>query len=70
MKKHLVESVVPLLVELRQMLTEARHPLLGALMGCTAALLRDYKAELEDILVADKQVGVQLLGSSVRALVN
>lgn len=32
MKKHLVESVVPLLVELKAMLTEARHPLLGQLM--------------------------------------
>ena len=35
---------------------EARHPLLGALMTAMAALLKDYKTELEDILVADKQV--------------
>ncbi len=26
-------------------------------MACMAALLKDYKNEIEDILVADKQVG-------------
>jgi condensin-2 complex subunit D3 len=36
---------------------ELKHPLLGQLMVCMASLLRDYKSELEDILVADKQVG-------------
>jgi hypothetical protein len=60
MKKHLVEAVVPVLVELRRMLGEARHPLLGALLATTAALLKEYKAEVEDILVADKQVGAGL----------
>lgn len=35
---------------------EARHPLLPSLMACMVALLKDYKTELEDILVADKQV--------------
>lgn len=56
MKKHLVEAVVPVLVELKRMLTDAKHPLLGELMSCMAAVLRDYKGEIEDILVADKQV--------------
>lgn len=28
-------------------------------MSCFAALLKEYKGEVEDILVADKQVGVQ-----------
>jgi hypothetical protein len=65
MKKHLVEAVVPVLIELRRMLGEARHPLLGALMATTAALLKEYKAEIEDILVADKQVG--RLGRAVAA---
>lgn len=55
MRKHLVESVVPLLVELRAQLSAARSPLLGPLAATTAALLKDYKAEVEDILVADKQ---------------
>jgi len=30
--------------------------MLGQLMTCMAAMLKDYKAEIEDILVTDKQV--------------
>jgi hypothetical protein len=36
--------------------TQLRHPLLCELMACFAALLKEYKGEVEDILVADKQV--------------
>ncbi|KAF5842057.1 non-SMC mitotic condensation complex subunit 1-domain-containing protein [Dunaliella salina] len=61
MKKHLVESVIPLLIELKHMLQEARHPMLGQLMTCMAAMLKDYKAEIEDILVTDKQLAKELL---------
>lgn len=35
---------------------QARHPLLCELMHCFAVLLKEYKGEVEDILVADKQV--------------
>ncbi|KXZ45555.1 hypothetical protein GPECTOR_53g141 [Gonium pectorale] len=56
MRKHLAESVVPIMVELRYMLQAQKHPLLGSLMLTMASLLRDYKSEVEDILVADKQV--------------
>lgn len=52
-----VEGVVPVLIELKRMLSDAKHPLLGELMACIASMLKDYKAEIEDILVADKQVG-------------
>lgn len=38
-------------------LLQLKHPLLCELMGCFAALLKEYKGEVEDILVADKQVG-------------
>ncbi|MEW5301609.1 MAG: hypothetical protein WDW36_004459 [Sanguina aurantia] len=55
MKKHLVESVVPLIIELKHMLQASRHPLLGQLMSSAAALLKEHRSELEDILVADKQ---------------
>jgi hypothetical protein len=40
---------------------QAKHPLLCELMSCFASLLKEYKGEVEDILVADKQVR---LGSS------
>lgn len=35
---------------------QVKHPLLAELMACFAALLKEYKGEVEDILVADKQV--------------
>jgi condensin-2 complex subunit D3 len=61
MRKHLVESVVPVLVELRRLLQEQRHPLQGDLLSAAAAMLRDYKSEVEDILVADKQLAKEIL---------
>ncbi|WIA29655.1 hypothetical protein OEZ86_012141 [Tetradesmus obliquus] len=61
MKRHLVEQVVPVLVELRRLLAELKHPLLVELMGCFAALLKEYKSEVEDILVADKQLAKEIL---------
>jgi hypothetical protein len=35
--------------------------MLGQLMTCMAAMLKDYKAEIEDILVTDKQLAKELL---------
>jgi hypothetical protein len=34
---------------------------MGELMSCFAALLKEYKGEVEDILVADKQVWLCVL---------
>ena len=45
MKKHLCEAVVPVIIELKRGLEAARHALLGDLMACIAALLKDYKHE-------------------------
>lgn len=38
------------------LLLQVRHALMAELMGCFAAVLKEYKGEVEDILVADKQV--------------
>lgn len=46
MRKHLLEQVVPVLVELHRQLTASRHPLLGALMQAAAALLKEHKDEV------------------------
>ena len=46
MKKHLCEAVVPVLIELKRLLERRRHALLGDLMVCIAAMLRDYKHEV------------------------
>ena len=39
----------------------SQHPLLGPLMTCMASLLRDHKAEIEDILAGDKQLARELV---------
>ncbi|KAK9813253.1 hypothetical protein WJX72_011494 [[Myrmecia] bisecta] len=61
MKKHLVEGVVPVLIELKRLLEGLRHHLLGDLMTCIRALLKDYKTEIEDILVGDKQLAKEIM---------
>ena len=61
MKKNLMVNVVPVLIELKRMLEEGQSPLLGYVMECVRALLKDYKSEVEDILVADKQLAKEIL---------
>ncbi|KAL0028583.1 hypothetical protein WJX79_003483 [Trebouxia sp. C0005] len=61
MKKHLVEGVVPVLIELKRNLEGLRHWLLGDLLTCIRALLKDHKTEIEDILVGDKQLAKEIL---------
>lgn len=46
MKKHLVEGVVPVLIELKRSLEGLRHWLLGDLLTCISALLKDHKNEV------------------------
>ncbi|GFR51612.1 hypothetical protein Agub_g14038 [Astrephomene gubernaculifera] len=61
MRKHLTEHVIPAMVELRYMLQAQKHPLLGSLMLCMASLLRDYKSEVEDIIVCDRQLAREIM---------
>ena len=46
MKKHLVEGVVPVLIELKRSLEGLRHWLLGDLLNCIRALLKEHKSEV------------------------
>ena len=46
MRKHLVESMVPVLVDLKRLLEAGRHPLLSELMATLRALLKDHKHEV------------------------
>lgn len=50
MKKHLVEGVVPVLIELKRTLEGLRHWLLGDLLTCIRALLKDHKSEVSKVL--------------------
>ncbi|RMZ57812.1 hypothetical protein APUTEX25_001721, partial [Auxenochlorella protothecoides] len=74
MRKHLAESVVPVVIDLRRVLESARSPLLADLMLCARVMLKDHKDEarggdggggslvhIEDILVADRQLAKELL---------
>lgn len=61
MKKHLVEAVVPVIIELKRIMEASKHPLLGSLMAAAAAMLKDHKTEIEDILAADRQLAKEIL---------
>ncbi|KAF8776536.1 hypothetical protein HU200_003253 [Digitaria exilis] len=60
-KKNLIQIAVPIFIELKRLLESKNSPLTGCLMECLRALLKDYKNEIEEILVADKQLQKELL---------
>lgn len=49
MRKHLVAAVVPVALQLKRQLEEARHVLLGDLMVALASLLADHKHEVRRV---------------------
>ncbi|XP_078445415.1 binding protein [Wolffia australiana] len=55
-KRNLVQHAVPIFIELKRLLESRNSPLTGDLVDCLCALLKDHKAEMEDILVADQQL--------------
>ncbi|KAK1295211.1 hypothetical protein QJS10_CPA16g01530 [Acorus calamus] len=60
-KKNLIQNAVPIFIELKRLLESKKNPLTGCLMECLRILLKDYKNEIEDILVADKQLQKELI---------
>lgn len=46
MRKHLVEGIVPVMVELKRLLEAKNHPLLSQLMLAMRVLLKDHKSEV------------------------
>ena len=61
MKKHLVDTIVPLVIELKRMLESQKSPLLGILLNFACAVLKEYKEEIEEILVADNTFAKEVL---------
>jgi hypothetical protein len=51
---------VPILIELKHLLEKHRSPLLKYLMMYLKELLKDFKTELQDIVVGDKQLAKEL----------
>ncbi|KAL1320915.1 hypothetical protein HN51_065630 [Arachis hypogaea] len=60
-KKGLIQNTVPIFIELKRLLESKNSPLVGSLMECLRILLKDYKNEIDDILVADKQLQKELV---------
>lgn len=54
-RKGLIQTTIPIFIELKRLL-ESKNPLIGSLMECLRILLKDYKNEIDDILVTDKQL--------------
>ncbi|KAK7412933.1 hypothetical protein VNO78_04708 [Psophocarpus tetragonolobus] len=60
-KKGLIQNTVPIFIELKRLLETKNSPLIGSLMECLRIILKDYKNEIDDILIADKQLQKELI---------
>ncbi|KAJ8560441.1 hypothetical protein K7X08_022301 [Anisodus acutangulus] len=60
-KKSLIQNTIPIFIELKCLLECKNSPLTGSLMECLRNLLKDYKNEIDDMLVADKQLQKELV---------
>lgn len=60
-RRGLIQNTIPIFIELKRLLESKNSPLIGSLMECLRILLKDYKNEIDDILVADKQLQKELI---------
>ncbi|KAA8527448.1 hypothetical protein F0562_034837 [Nyssa sinensis] len=60
-KKGLIQNTIPIFIELKRLLESKNSPLTGSLMECLRIVLKDYKNEIDEILVADKQLQKELI---------
>ncbi|GER52181.1 condensation complex subunit 1 domain-containing protein [Striga asiatica] len=60
-RKSLVQNAIPIFIELKRLLESKNSPLTGSLMDCLRALLKDYKNEIDEMLVADRQLQKELV---------
>lgn len=60
-RKGLIQNAIPIFIELKRLLESKNSPLVGCLMDCLRVLLKDYKNEIDDILVADRQLQKELI---------
>ncbi|GJU84969.1 condensin-2 complex subunit D3 [Tanacetum coccineum] len=59
-KKAQIQNTIPMFIELKRLLESKNSPLTGSLMECLRILLKDYKSEIDEMLVADKQLQKEL----------
>ncbi|KAI5075423.1 hypothetical protein GOP47_0009499 [Adiantum capillus-veneris] len=60
-KRNLVQNAIPIFIELKRLLESKNSPLTGMLMECMRVMLKEYKNEIEEILVADKQLQKEIM---------
>ncbi|XVF28306.1 hypothetical protein REPUB_Repub15cG0018500 [Reevesia pubescens] len=60
-RKGLIQNTIPIFIELKRLLESKNSPLTGSLMECLRTLLKDYKNEIDEMLVADKQLQKELI---------
>ncbi|KAM7258160.1 hypothetical protein ACFE04_013901 [Oxalis oulophora] len=60
-RKNLIQNTIPIFIELKRLLESKNSSLVGSLMECLRNLLKDYKNEIDDMLVADKQLQKELI---------
>lgn len=60
-KKNVVENIVPIVIGLKARLERLKSPMMKHLMEYLRVLFTDYKAEVNDILAADKQLSSEIL---------
>ncbi|GLT79389.1 hypothetical protein SLA2020_508800 [Shorea laevis] len=60
-RKSLIQNTIPIFIELKRLLESKNSPLTGSLMECLRVILKDYKNEIDDMLVADKQLQKELI---------
>ncbi|KAJ9537063.1 LOW QUALITY PROTEIN: hypothetical protein OSB04_029796 [Centaurea solstitialis] len=60
-KKGLIQNTIPIFIELKRLLESKNSPLSGSLMECLRILFKDYKNEIDEMLVADKQLQKELI---------
>ncbi|XVE65605.1 hypothetical protein DITRI_Ditri08aG0013700 [Diplodiscus trichospermus] len=60
-RKGLIQNTIPIFIELKRLLESMNSSLTGSLMECLRVLLKDYKNEIDDMLVADKQLQKELI---------
>ena len=59
-KRNVMQNVVPTMAALKHELERAKSPLLGELMRSLAVILRDYRAEIGDMLASNRQLAAEL----------
>jgi hypothetical protein len=59
-RKHLMEHVVPVLISLKHVLEKGNSPLQRELMGYFRELLRQYKAEVKEVLAAEPTLACEI----------